>query len=108
MGAGWEWESIYQEWDGTGFFSLCWPGIGTGQDFFLWERDGTGEKIHSRVTLYYGHDVTQCKQQRYSLGLFLMTKFISKCSMFHLLKQLKGFGGYFQSARVLTLQISDI
>ena len=26
-------------------------GIGMGQDWFLWERDGTGVKIHSRVSL---------------------------------------------------------
>ena len=27
------------------------PGIGTGQDWFLRDRDGTGVKIHSRVSL---------------------------------------------------------
>ena len=32
-------------------FILLLAGIGMGQDWFLWERDGTGVKIHSRVSL---------------------------------------------------------
>ena len=32
-------------------FILLLVRIGMGQDWFLWERDGTGVKIHSRVSL---------------------------------------------------------
>ncbi len=39
--------------DGTGFPPQFFRGIGTGRDTFLWEWDGTGLKIHSRVTLYF-------------------------------------------------------
>lgn len=34
------------------FFKLS-SGTGTGRDFFLWKRDGTGVKIHYPVTLYW-------------------------------------------------------
>ncbi len=34
-------------------FPHFFRGIGTGRDKFLWEWDGRGLSIHSRVTLYY-------------------------------------------------------
>ncbi len=36
---------------GTGFSPSFFRGIGTGRDTFLWEWDGRGLRIHSRVTL---------------------------------------------------------
>ncbi len=35
-----------------GIFPQFFRGIGTGRDTFLWEWDGRGLRIHSRVTLY--------------------------------------------------------
>ncbi len=50
-----------REWEGMGviLLGLGWDrispqffrGIGMGQDFFLWEWDGRGLNMHSRVTL---------------------------------------------------------
>ncbi len=34
-----------------GIFPQFFRGIGTGRDKFLWEWDGRGLRIHSRVTL---------------------------------------------------------
>ncbi len=55
-----------QEWEGMGvilpgverdgIFPQFFHGIGTGRDYFLWEWDGRGLKIHSRVTLYSAWD----------------------------------------------------
>ncbi len=36
-----------------GIFPQFFRGIGTGRDKFLWEWDGRGLGIHSRVTLYF-------------------------------------------------------
>ncbi len=50
-----------REWEGMGvilpgverdgIFPQFFRGIGTGRDSFLWEWDGRGLRIHSRVTL---------------------------------------------------------
>ena len=37
--------------DRIGFLFYFYPGIGTGQDYFVQEWDGTGVKKHSRVSL---------------------------------------------------------
>ncbi len=36
-----------------GILPQFFRGIGTGRDSFLWEWDGRGLRIHSRVTLYH-------------------------------------------------------
>ncbi len=56
-GSGREWESFFRDWNGMGFSPSFFRGIGTGQDFFLW--DGRGLKIHSRVTLWVWRFVDQ-------------------------------------------------
>ncbi len=52
-GSGREWESFFREWNGMGFSPSFFVGLGRDEIFFLWEWDGRGLKIHSRVTLYF-------------------------------------------------------
>ncbi|MEQ2227329.1 Cysteine protease atg4b, partial [Ilyodon furcidens] len=46
MGAGWEWESIYQEWDGTGFVFYAGLGLGWDKTFFC----GSGMGLERKST----------------------------------------------------------
>ncbi len=59
-----------------GIFPQFFRGIGTGRDFFLWEWDGRGLKIHSRVTLY-------CKPVL-EIGEFAPVRLVSRSQTFRL------------------------